>query len=478
MALTFNLYEAQRFALLTEAQEVLFGGAASPGKSFLLRAASIILSLEVPGVNVYLFRRLYRELMLNHVYSNNGYLTLLDELLKAEDVTWNKSEGVFHFYNGSRIFLCHAQHETDVEIYQGAEFNVLLIDEAGQFTEDMLRFLRGRLRLGGLKPPPQYARILPKIIYASNPGGVSHSYLKSGFVDFGSRTIVQAPPEDGGMTRVYVPAKFTDNIVQMRNDPNYADRLRGLGDPQKVDAFLNGSWDILVDGPFAGDWDEAVHVIEPFEIPSCWHIDRSHDHGTSAPAATVYVAETDGTEVELVPATETTPAVVFAPPPKSLIVIGEVYFADKQRKGLNLTPTELAQRMRDYERDEKLTRVKPGPADNTIFVAAPGFKSIYSYYEAEGIKFGRSDKSPGSRVRGVQAFRQMLKDTRRGLRDKPHVYFFKTAFHCIRTIPNLARDEKNPDDVDTLGEDHLWDAVKYLVLRNVTRAVSSDFQGH
>lgn len=483
MPLVFNLYEAQQYALLSTATEILFGGAASPGKSFLLRAASIILSLEVPGINVYLFRRLYRELMLNHVYSNNGYLSMLDEMIKANDVQWNKSEGVFHFYNGSRIFLCHAQHESDVEIYQGAEFNVLLIDEAGQFTEPMLRFLRGRLRLGGLQPPKQYASILPKIIYASNPGGVSHSYLKSGFVDFGARVKIKAPVEDGGMVREYVPAKFTDNIVQMRNDPTYAERLMGLGDPQKVKAFLEGSWDILVDGPFADDWDASVHVIDPFDIPSNWTIDRSHDHGTSAPAATVYFAECDGTEVQIEPEEKDASgkvvkeAVFFGPPRGSLIIIGEVYFADKQHKGLNLTPTELAQRMVTYEKDEKLS-VKPGPADNAIFTAAPGYSSIHSYYQKEGITFSRSDKTPGSRVRGVQFFRQYLKNTRKRVTDKPHIYIFRTAYHTIRTVPNLPRDEKDKDDIDSTSEDHIWDAVRYRILKSAGRAAQTPFQGH
>lgn len=154
-----------------------------------------------------------------------------------------------------------------------------------------------------------------------------------------------------------------------------------------------------------------------------------------------------------------------------------MYFADKQRKGLNLTPTELAQRMLAYEKDEKLD-VKPGPADNAIFSAAPGFSSIHSYYKAEGIVFSRSDKTPGSRVRGVQFFRQYLKNTKKRVTDKPHIYIFNTAFHTIRTVPNLPRDEKDKDDIDSTAEDHIWDAVRYRVLKSAGRATQTPFQGH
>jgi hypothetical protein len=36
---------------------------------------------------------------------------------------------------------------------------------------------------------------------------------------------------------------------------------------------------------------------------------------------------------------------------------------------------------------------------------------------------------------------------------------------CVETLPALPRDSKNPDDVDTDSEDHLYDAVRYRVLK-------------
>jgi hypothetical protein len=62
----------------------------------------------------------------------------------------NIVESEIRFANGSRIFLCHCEHEKHVYKYQGSEMDVLLIDEITHFTETMYRFLRGRLRQVGL----------------------------------------------------------------------------------------------------------------------------------------------------------------------------------------------------------------------------------------------------------------------------------------------------------------------------------------
>ena len=193
MAIKFSLYPKQRKALMSEATEVLYGGAAGGGKSYLIRVIAILLALEIPNIKIFFFRRIYKELYLNHVYSPDGFLTTLKPLLDAKDVVFNKSDGIFTFYNGAQIYLCHCQHEGDEMTYLGAEMHVLLIDEAGQFLEKQLRFLRTRVRLGGLPVPDKWKSVLPKIIYATNPGGIAHQYLKKGFVNRGGNKVFRPP---------------------------------------------------------------------------------------------------------------------------------------------------------------------------------------------------------------------------------------------------------------------------------------------
>ena len=459
MALELKLYPYQKRAMLSPADELLVGGSAGPGKSYFLRAASIIWALDCPGIQIFLFRRLYKELLPNHIYGDNKYMMMLKEMMDAGDVEFNKSEGVFSFWNNSRIQLCHAQYPDDVLIYLGAEFNVLLIDEATQFLEKMIRFLRSRVRLGSLNIPEKWRGRLPKIVYGTNPGGPSHQYFKSGFVDHGPGKLHRAPEEDGGMLREFVPALYTDNVVMMKNDPTYASRLKGIGDPKLVEAYLKGSWEIATDGVFAPYWQPSVHIVDHVDIPASWRIDRGYDHGTSAPAGALYFAESNGEAVVMDGQTRHLP-------PRSLIIIGEKYFANEKYEGLNYTPGQIAEHLVRYEFAKKLRqRVKAGPADSAIFEAAPGYTSVAKKLADGGVQFIKADKSPGSRKRGVVFIKQMLQAAEERKPDQPHLYVHRSCSHLIRTLPNLPKSPDDADDVDSMSEDHLFDVARYRVLK-------------
>ncbi len=45
----------------------------------------------------------------------------------------------------------------------------------------------------------------------------------------------------------------------------------------------------------------------------------------------------------------------------------------------------------------------------------------------------------------------------------PRLTFHPDCGYAITTIPKLTRDERNPEDVNTLGEDHAYDAIRYLL---------------
>ena len=262
----FKLYKKQRQALVSPANELLYGGAAGGGKSYLARVASIVYSLEVPGLITYLFRRTFKEVLANHVYTPGGYLEMLKDLIENGDCIFSKSDYSFSFINGSRIQLAHSQYESDIFTHQGAQIGFLIIDEATHFTPAMVRFIRSRVRLGSMKVPDNWHGKFPRILYTANPGGVGHHYFKSNFVDFGADHIFKAPEDEGSMRREYVPAKLTENIVLMQNDPEYHQRLKGMGDSATVQAMLEGDWESLSSGGFADVWRGKYHVVKPFEM--------------------------------------------------------------------------------------------------------------------------------------------------------------------------------------------------------------------
>ncbi|WP_339426723.1 terminase large subunit domain-containing protein [Pseudomonas proteolytica] len=164
-ALRVHLHPKQWVAFLTEATEVLFGGAAGPGKSHLMRVAAIVWCCSIAGLQVYLFRRVREDLYKNHLEGPKGFRAMLAPLVLGG---WCRIIGdEIRFWNGARIYLCHCKAENDVYKYQGAEIHVLLIDELTHFTEFMYRFLRNRVRMVGITLPADCVGKFPRILCGS-----------------------------------------------------------------------------------------------------------------------------------------------------------------------------------------------------------------------------------------------------------------------------------------------------------------------
>jgi len=57
----------------------------------------------------------------------------------------------------------------------------------------------------------------------------------------------------------------------------------------------------------------------------------------------------------------------------------------------------------------------------------------------------------------------------------PWLIFFDTCLNSIRTIPELIHDDKHPEDVDSDGEDHCGDALRYWAIqRNIPAVIPQE----
>lgn len=441
-ALDIDLHPKQYAAYTSEATEILYGGAAGGGKSFLMRVAAILWCALIPGLQVYLFRRVYDDLIKNHIEGSKGFRVLLAPWTLIGLVAIVESE--IRFWNGSKIYLCHCEHEKHRFKYQGAEIHVLLIDELTTFTEVIYTFLRMRVRMTSINLPKSLAGTFPRILCSSNPGNIGHGWVKRLFITNRKPMAIERMSDDeGGMLRQFIPALMEDNPTLEREDPTYRARIRGMGSAALVRAFEKGDWDAVAGSFLEGVFDADRHVVAPFAIPATWKVWRAMDWGFSAPYSVGWWAlSPDGVYYRW----------------------RELYGAgQKEGEGNREDVPAVCKKIKEIEKhDERLGyEYRQNVADSAIFSNIGNEKTIAQLFRKHGIKWLPSFKGRGSRVNGAQVIVQLLRE------DKLKV--FSSCKHWIRTVPILMPDELRPEDVNTKMEDHAWDETMYAVgpIRNV-----------
>lgn len=462
--LDLSLQEKQGVAFESTATEILYGGAAGGGKSHLMRTMAIFFACEIPGLQIYIFRRNYADLYKNHMEGPSGFPAMLHSFIENKLVKV-KADHEIEFWNGSKIFLCHLQYKKNLQTYQGAEIHMLLMDELTHFSAEEYKYLRGRCRIVGLEMPPEYKHLFPRILCGTNPGGLGHNWVKADFVDSAKPlSITKQPKSEGGMLRQFIPALLEDNPALLEADPEYGERLEGLGNPALVKAMRTGDWNIVVGGAMDDVWSDKC--IKPrFKVPPQWRLFRSFDWGSTHPFSYGLWAEANGEEVIMRDGTK------FCPRAGSIIRVHEWYGTEKvgSNKGLKMASPDVARGILEaeqslFDRGWLATMPQYGVADGQIFNQMEAdVPTIATKMGDVGVFFEAADKSAGSRMNGLQLVRDRLEAVQKD-KEEPGIYFMDHCLAAISTLPVLPRDAKKPDDVDTKAEDHVYDDVRYAVL--------------
>jgi len=445
----FDLHPRQSTCFTSKATEILYGGAAGGGKSHCMSVLALAYALKVPNIQIYLFRRLSEDLKKNHLDGSSGFVQILSEMVNKNLASINYSTAQITFWNGAKIHLCHCQHEKDVIKYQGVEINLLLIDELTHFSEYIYKFLRGRVRIGGLQIPEGLFGDLPRIVCGSNPGGVGHEFVKSEFIDNKNPLeIYQMSDEEGGMTRQFIPAKLEDNPTMTENDPLYKHKLLGLGGAL-AKAMLDGDWD-AIEGAYFDTFNKDIHIVKDFEIPHDWYKIRGFDWGYSAPFGVLWGAISDGSLINI-------GGKHISFPRDSLIIYREYYgWTGKPNKGLKMELPEIAKNTMQMQDNEVMNKQVADPA---IFDESK--KNMGMTQAEELAKYGCIyERADNKRVAGWQQIRSRLT----GRDGKPLIYITEGCKSLIRTLPIMQYDKTKPEDLDTSLEDHLLDVLRYICM--------------
>ena len=454
-------YDPQpRQALLhsTPAKQILFGGSAGGGKSHCVRWDAISFCVQNPGLDAYLFRRTLPELEQSHIRR-------VKQDIPSELGRYNETKKRFEWANGSLLNFCYCEREDDVMRYQSAEMHVLDVDEATHLTGDQLAFLRTRVRLGSFKCPQM--EILPRIVFASNPGGPGHNWIKDIFID-------KAPPEtlfydesmrdekdqtDKGWLSLYIPARMSDNKYL---DANYGGSFNALT-PELAKALREGDWDAVV-GKALHTLTRDKHQVRPFMPPRHWTRFMSMDWGSAAPFAVGWFCVSDGA---LLAGKETWPAVWL--PSGAVILYAEWYgWNGKPNQGLRLDSPAVARRILEMEKERGDAPMDYRIGDAQMWAKSDGPSVAERMMTATDSRFimrqSQKDRAHNyseflARLAGSPTFGA---DGRKG--DYPMFYVTADCRQFWRTVPVLTLDTVNPEKgPNTKEEDHHYDLSAYAL---------------
>lgn len=420
--------------------EVLYGGAAGGGKSDAL-VVEALRQVHIPHYRALILRKSFRELS-----------TLIDKTrmyypLAYPGAKYNGTEHVWTFPSGAKIRFGSMYSKRDMHKYQGLNFDFIGIDELTHFTYEEFEEIRSRNR-----PQGEGTRVYMRM--TCNPGGIGHAWVKQRYVagkeplrTYERKVLVNGT--EYRITSCFVPATVFDNDALLQNDPYYVARLATMPEAKKK-ALLFGDWDSF-SGQVFGEFRDCpehymdrkyTHVIAPFDIPPSWRRYRSFDFGYSKPFSVAWwAADRDG----------------------RLYRYRELYgCTGEPDKGVAWDPDRIAEKIREIEdKYEPDRRSILGVADPAIWDDSRGSQgSIVHQMERHGITW---EKGKHDRMAGKMQLHRRLAFDENGL---PGMYVFDTCKAFIRTVPSLVYSELDVEDVDTKGEDHVYDESRYLLMLN------------
>lgn len=441
------------------------------------------------------------------VIFDTQYDSLADVIVKSQRIfrkIWGNaakfkaSKGDYRwvFPDGEELLFRVIAKDTDYWKYHGQEFPWIGFNELTKYGTKYAYTMVMSLNRSGWdretcaprdgegKIPDWVPQSIPlRMFSTTNSYGKGHLWVKKMFaidrVRYGTVTRSITMVEDYETkqdvpverTRVAIFGNYKENpflskkyIAGLYENPNEAQRK----------SWLTGSWDITSGGAIDDLWNKDIHVVPRFKLPAGWRlVDRSMDWGSTAPFSVGWWVEADGTNVDVI--LDNGMRFTWCPQPGSLIQIAEWYGTEEigSNKGIKMGSDEFAQGIIDREiilmRDGWIS-VQPmaGPADNSIgTVVDAASMTPQKHMLDKGVVWTESDKSPGTRTVGLQLLRDRLIASLRG--EGPGIYWMSNCEASIATLPILQRDDKEPDKVDTDGEDHAYDMTKYRCLASNDR---------
>ena len=397
-------------AVAAQKPRILFGGARGGGKSHLLRMLHYSQALTYPNFHSLILRRKYPELEQTHIMRVRREAPLLGGNYKetTRTIEWS---------NGSITRFGHCQTEDDAENYLSAEYDLISPDELVTFPFNMAMRIFSSLRSAGRE------HYTPQVVSGTNPGGPEAWWVKAQYIDREMDPVDF--PDYEAKDYTFIQSKLEDNPYL---DKEYEKTLLALP-PTLRKAYRDGSWDIWP-GQFFPEWNRTAHVADrPGWHPRGCRVYCGVDWGYIRPGACLWIA------VE---------------PEGHAYVFDEYIF--KQ--------TITADVAKEIKRRSKEWGVKPlYVADTQMWGGQDQTgEHMQETFARCGVPLVQANKD---RVNGWQRLRAWLGASPDG---RPWMQVSPKCGYLIRTLPALMQDENDPEIVDSDGDDHAADALRYACM--------------
>ncbi len=410
---------------------IFYGGAKGGGKTDMCIFVAMLSVLQYPQLKVCIVRETYPEL------SKEIILRILNTYpRKIFKYKFDKRDKIMYFPNGSIITFLSIASPLEVHKLQGIEYQLMIIDEAPNLDEEVIRLAATNLRTS------KHPDFIPTLLMTGNPIGKSSYYFRDYYAipDYS----VWSPEELENKDKyVFIQALLQDNPSV--NYDEYSKRLITLPAGLR-DALLYGIWG-GGEGMFFDEWDYNKHTCESFDIPPHWVRKCGFDIGWSNKHPSVALWATQDPETKTV-------------------------YIYREYIGIGVTE-QYAEDMIRLEQGEIVAETY---CDPSMFLK--GRPQYQNSIETDASIFIRKGKyvmpAINDRILGWRIVKQWLSIPENG---EPKLKIFRDKCpYLIKTIPQqrYAMNGRKKDDLDTDGPDDAVDALRYLLVSGFQYPVEGD----
>lgn len=429
---------------------ILFGGAAGGSKSHSARHDAYRHAFAIPNYNGIIMRRTFEELERNHLDLAVNEIARINTYYQDEKLGYDGAEAADYVSTKHRLRIKvhgpgkdglltfgHCQNLGDEEKYLGPAYDGFYPDEGATFLKKQIIGVAGRLRT-------EKRGLMPRMGMTSNPGGAQTLWLKDYFIDKLEDKIHEENQKYKASNYLFIQAMLYDNPYYMDPDGTYDTYEARLFAYDKVrrTQLLLGDWSSLA-GQFFPEFSDKLHVSDSIYIPPGCKIERWIDWGYDPHYGVCYWA-----------------AIL----PNGRIYVFYEYKFNGEHAKVKLVASEVAQSIKRITKEDVLPYVKTRRISKSI-----GDPSMWGKEGTSGEDYAETFSRHGvpmvkgnnDRVLGWGRLRHWFRLAPDGL---PWLMVHPDCVTLIRTVPGLVRDKHDPDDVDTTGEDHPADCLRYGVM--------------